>query len=463
MPNVLTYTEGCCRNGGSNLNAGTRRGDSTVPGTSADLTYAAGSWTNSTRTFTPAGGADPVADGVTVGDYVAIDTGGSTAVMIGIVASVTTTTLVLDGSFAGTNPADGTYTARVGGAWSGPSGGSGFPLDVTSIGNVISRINLKNDQTYSLTAAITTTVLSVCGFSTSYDDLARATIDGGSSGASYTLLTVSGNGSKLKDLIFQNNGATGSVTGVVLSGNCCQVENCLIQHMRGSGISCSGTEYGFVRCEAYDCNTSNTSGLGGFEFGSSTQAALTRCVSHGHSGSNGHGFIGGLLTSFHRCIVADCGGRGFSPDATNSSTALYHCIAYGNAVALRVGGALGSWTSIVENCLFEANTTVYSAASNGGRVRAINCGYYNNTNKFSSTGQVTNFEETAPLTGGATFFADAANGDFELTPGSVARGAGAGSFPTAAYSGTSTGAPDVGAVQTISTTTTIDRGAIFIV
>lgn len=67
----MGYTEFCCRSGGSNLNAGTRKGDSTVPGTAADFTYASGSWVSGTGVFTPASG-NPQSDGVAVGDFVSI-------------------------------------------------------------------------------------------------------------------------------------------------------------------------------------------------------------------------------------------------------------------------------------------------------------------------------------------------------------------------------------------------------
>ena len=91
----MAYTEFCCRSGGSNLNAGTRLGDSTEPGTSASLTYANGTWVASTGVFSIAIG-NPVTDGVAVGDFASVYANGSTVTgFVGRVTARDTTTITV--------------------------------------------------------------------------------------------------------------------------------------------------------------------------------------------------------------------------------------------------------------------------------------------------------------------------------------------------------------------------------
>src|SRR4051812_30524080 len=119
----MAFTEFACRSGGSNLNAGTRTGSSTVPGTSADFTYASGTWVSATGVFTVASG-NPSSDGVAVGDFASVYAdGASVTTLVGRVTARTTTTITVSTSALSGTTTDGTSnrTLKIGGAWKGPN------------------------------------------------------------------------------------------------------------------------------------------------------------------------------------------------------------------------------------------------------------------------------------------------------------------------------------------------------
>lgn len=97
---MSSFTEFCCRSGGSNLNAGTRTGNTTVPGTSANFTYASGSWVSGTGVFTVASG-NPQSDGVAVGDFVSVYDQNNSLRCVGITNSDASTPDSAALSFAG--------------------------------------------------------------------------------------------------------------------------------------------------------------------------------------------------------------------------------------------------------------------------------------------------------------------------------------------------------------------------
>jgi len=156
----MAFTEFCCRSGGSNLNAGTRTGNSTEPGVAADLTYASGTWVSATGVFTPASG-DPSAEGVAVGDFASVYADGATVTtLVGRVTAVSSTTITVSTTAKTGTTTDGTSnrTLKIGGAWQGPNAADWFPISFISetlknVAGYAPRINLKNDATYSVTAA----------------------------------------------------------------------------------------------------------------------------------------------------------------------------------------------------------------------------------------------------------------------------------------------------------------------
>lgn len=457
----MAYTNICCRSGGSNLNAGTRTGDTTEPGTSADLTYAAGAWVNATRVFTVASG-DPVADGVAVDDYAALDTGGATAAYIARVSARTTTTITLVATGMGTNPGDGTYTLRIGGALAGPSGTTTFPLNSTLTGTGLLdaagdgvRVNLKNDQTYSMTAGITTATgpSLVQGYSSSYGDGGRAVIDGGTSGASYVLLTT-GINTAYADLVIQNNGATGSANGVSVAAiTRVKFNRCCVNSFRGSGIAVTTGDLVFVEGEAYACNQSNTANLAAITV-TTGSLAVARSFIHDNAGSNTSGVFsnstGGAAIVVLLTVFDTNGGVGVKLTGAGSCT-VYGCVFYNNTGSgVNISNAM---PTVVENSVFALNAAYGVEGSTAGvskQVVVTNCAFYSNTS--GQTNNLASEQVTGSVTLSGDPFVDAANGDFDLNntagAGAACRGAGAGTFTQTAASYTGTlGYPDIGASQ----------------
>jgi hypothetical protein len=465
----LAYTEFCCRSGGSNLNAGTRTGSSTEPGTAADFTYASGSWVQSTGVFTVASG-NPSSDGVAVGDFASVYADGSA--VTGFVGRVTardaTTITVSLTAKHGTAPADGTgsRTLKIGGAWEGPNGASGFPFNFvqntgTNSAGLFPRVNFKNATTYSISAAVThanTGTLVFKGYSSSYGDGGRAVIDGGTSGASYILLTVSSSGVILEDMVFQNNGATGTAVGLSVSASGVTLRRVVAHDIRGHGMNVTGSAL-LVECEAYACNQSNSANTGGIVLNGTGNQAV-RCIAHDNTGSNSVGFINGpgaSTGSFVRCIADTNGGHGFASLARNNSFSMIGCDSYNNGGdGLRVDPNTTSGALMyVENSNFVKNAG-YGVQSTEATlthfIQLINCGFGSGTqvNALGATNGLTVFGEE---TGSVTYPADVtpwvapATGDFRINL-DAAKGAGRGTYLQTAsgYTGT-VASPDIGAAQ----------------
>lgn len=453
---ALTYTNFCCRSGGSNLNAGTRTGDTTEPGTGADITYASGTWVQATRIFTPASG-DPVADGVAVGDFVSVYADGSSAT--GYVARVTardTLTITTSATaLAGTAPTDGvtTRTLKVGGAWAGPNGASPwidtFPAAVlTNVAGDPPRLNFKNDTTYSITAAMTLSTgdcLNFAGYTSAFGDGGKATIDGGTTGASYVLLTLGGTAgaTNIEYMIFGNNGATGSANGVTSSANGVRFFQCVVHDVRGKGFSNTLNTL-YVECEAYLCNTSNTAAFGAWH--NTSNMTCLRCISHDNAGTNASGFRNAGTATLVNCVADTNGEHGFISSSAGNFCLLVNCDSYNNtADGANVLTALHHLDSsnFVKNTLFGVNGTTGTYAA------TYNCGFGKGTQVNGSgdtdgnvieTGSVDYADDATPWTAPTT-------GDFSITL-AAAKNAGRGVFveTQASYTGT-VAYPDIGAGQ----------------
>ena len=217
----MAFTEFCAKSGGSNLNSGTRTGNSTEPGTSADFTYASGSWVSATGVFTPASG-DPSADGVAVGDFASIYADGATVTtLVGRVTAVSSTTITVSTTAKAGSTTDGTSnrTLKIGGAWQGPNGTSFFPFTLATLASLANaaaempRMNIKAG-TYSMTGTAGSITnagpFKVQGYTTAYGDGGRPVIDGGASGSHYTMVTLTCTNTFWQDLAFTRSGATGT-------------------------------------------------------------------------------------------------------------------------------------------------------------------------------------------------------------------------------------------------------------
>lgn len=443
----------CDASAGSNLNGGAPIGGS------YPFTYTGGNWVAATGVFTVASG-NPQTDGVTVGDFASVYADGASA-PTGFVGRVTardsTTITVSLTAKSGTAPTDGTgnRTVKVGGAWKGPTGTSAFPFGfitatLQDASANTARVNFKSGTAYSVTAAMTHSnagPMVFQGYTSSAGDGGKATIDGGTSGASYVLLTVSAARNHFLDLIFQNNGASGSADGVSVSSGQGVWQRCVFNSFRGNGVDAIAGMV-FVECEAYSCNASNVGTNGGFKFEAAIHAY--RCIAHDNTGNATGGFV--LTASCHLqdCIADTNGKDGFLSTVASGTTSLKGCVAYNNTGS----GVLltGNTTSaLIDNTLLVSNGA-YGVSATGTTPYVVleNCAFFSNT-----SGQ-TNGINAGYVTGSVTLSADpftaASTGNFTLdntaSEGAACRGAGRGAFTQtqASYTGT-VGYPDIGAAQ----------------
>lgn len=452
----MSFTEFCCRSGGSNLNAGTRTGNSTEPGTSADLTYASGSWVSATGVFTVASG-NPTSDGVAVGDFASVYAdGASVTTLVGRVTARTSTTITVSTSAKSGTTTDGTSnrTLKIGGAWQGPNGSSGFPITFLTTACVdassnLPRINLKNDATYNVTAEMNTlAAIEFRGYSSVYEDHGKATIDGGTSGASYTIFgsTVAA-GAVLADMVVQNNGATGSAVAIYWNSAGGIVEGVVCHDVRGIAFRTSGATL-FIECEAYNCNQSATSGIG--IYFTNQGSTFLRCIAHDNAGANVTAFyLGGAGCSAINCIADTNGGEGFFATAASGIRVL-NCDSYNNGNSnYRTNSATGT---LFENCN-SIKPAVYDFNIGNNRACIVNCGVGSGSMAAGTSSLNINASSGSKVVGTVTYasgftpWVDPDNGDFRIDL-ATAKGAGRGSFlqTASSYAGT-VGYPDIGSAQ----------------
>jgi parallel beta-helix repeat protein len=456
----MAFTEFCCRSGGSNLNGG-HLNSNLEPATGAVYSTTNGGW-NGTTTFTPTDGSTP-ANTVTVGDFASVYLDGATVAVY--IARVTTVNAGVNGTIilsstakAGSAPTSlgSGRSINVGGAWKGPNAAEGFPFTLihqaaTNVAGDFPRVNYKNDAQYNIIAGISVTNANCIheGYTGSFGDGGRAVIDGGTSGASYVLLTdsVANSVACYKNIIFQNNGATGNANGALVNGGRSQVIGCVFNNVMGFGLSNSAGN-NIIECEAYACNKSNTATTGGFLSG----ASYVRCISHDNSGSNSVGFDTSANTTYIGCIADTNGSHGFSLRTAGAITVI-NCDAYNNGGA---GFFSNAQTSIYyANCNSVKNATwgIDSSGTIGGHIHNCAFGAGTQANASGQTRSVSGASGNLQLIQIITYanditpWVDPANGDFRINV-TAAKGTGRGTFTETAssYAGT-VGYPDVGAGQ----------------
>lgn len=441
----MAFTEFCCRSGGSNLNAGTRTGNSAEPGVSPDFTYASGSWVAATGVFTVASG-NPQTDGVAVGDFASVYADGASVTgFVGRVTARTTTTITVSlTARSGTAPTDGTSnrTLRIGGAWQGPNGASGFPLSiingamVNASGNPL-RINFKNNQTYTISAQITASPSGFCnasGYATSYGDRGRATI-ATSGTASFT--SLSGNGSlNIFDFVFDNSSFTSGFSNAVSVQAFCV--RCVVISTRNNGFVSGFHTARFVECEAYGGAAGNNTAL---SFSLASGGIALRCIAHDVPG---HGFGGsGAIID---CIADTVGNAGVA----SFSGLILGCTFY-NTVGQGIVVATG-FPTLILNTVFDTIGGFAVQCTAGGECSTTNIATRNLTSGVAS-GDV---HQTGSIALSAIPFVDAPNGDFRLNStaggGAACRNAGIQSFlqTQPGYTGGTVGYPDLGAVEALA-------------
>lgn len=466
---ATTYTEFYCDPSGdatNNLNSGS------TADLSANTTYGGGTFVRATGVFTVASGNPTVDTGVTNGAWASIYTtsGATVGTCIGRITNTSTTTVTIDigtvgGATANVSETAAAATCKVGGSWKGPNAAVGFPLTLAT-GNMNNSatnppcVNLKSNALYSITANITRNALNGPirweGYLNNPHDGGFARIDGGTSGVSYTLLTLtSALYSDFVNIIFSNNGASGSADLVTASSSRNVFQRCVFSGSRGNGFSTSQNVL-LNECEAYGNNLANAGGLSGFTLNG---CQATRCISHDNAGVNTSGFgISGWATCY-RCIADTNGKNGFTV-ASASGAYLVCCDSYNNTTAgMDWTGSTGP--ILVENCNFVKNGS-FGINSTGTALRngfIMNCGFGSGTqangvdmgvNVLSGASEVytnSNFSYAANVTP----WVDPANGDFRINL-TAAKAVGRGAFTEtqASYAGT-VGYPDIGAAQSAST------------
>ncbi len=451
----MAYTEFYCQSGGSNLNAGSTTSNTAL------YTSIHGNWVNATGVFTPTDGVNPVSAGVTTQMWASVYVdGASESVSIGRITAVTNATngaITANSSRIGTKPANqtGTATMKVGGAWLGPNAASGFPLTLATYGaNVdstshMSCLNLKNDQTYTMTASFAVAtggaVYLVQGYTSSVRDGGKATFDGTTNtGAIMTDTGIAGG--TWVDIIFTTSISSGA-TDLVASTRAALFQRCVFKGSRQSGFITTGGGV-LTECEAYGNCTANTANTAGFK--TTGAATFIRCVSHDNTVGGFFCSGTGTTSSFINCISDTNASGGMS--ISTGGAYVGNCDFYNNTTdAILIGtGAAGSlW---IENCNFILNSL--AGIDNQSVVNfgfAYNCGYGSGTQANGGADTIGNLTQSVTVTYAAnvTPWVDPANGDFRIVL-AAAQSTGRGAFTETAtsYAGT-VGYPDIGAAQAL--------------
>lgn len=435
-----SYTEFYCRSSGSNSNAGSTDSDTPFK------TYTNGSWNASTGVFTPASG-NPSSDGVTTGMWANI-----AGTYSGRITAVTSTNFTVSLTvFIGTSvPATGTRTAIIGGRWKGPNAADGWPFNAQIIAATDSssnptRINLYNNASYSISAAISVTGINcvIQGMTSSPGDGGRATLTN-ASGASFNLMTVSGSVMVVRDMIFDTNGATGTADGIQVTsgtGGHTAFQNCIFKNMKGRGLLCQGTGgfYVFDRCEF--------TGNGNVGAGSSSTSAVIvayHCVFHDNAGGISAKNIVAINSIFDTLTT----NYSINVIGTSGALVVLNCDFFKGAVS-QIYGASGTSNRFItlQNCnLFDCDAygiQVVTGSGNEDIVQAIKCAYGSGTYANTSGNYTGNVDDTSPVTytSNQTPWSDPENGVFTLTAGTACENGGyvvfvqtTGSYgPTVAY------------------------------
>lgn len=446
----MPYTEFYIRSGGNNRNAGSTNTDApTVESTN-------GGWSTTTNIFTAASGT-PFSE-VAVGDWASIATdAASSATFHGRItsvnsggASITLSATARSGT-APTTAASG-MSCCVGGAWATISGAGAYLAGTsTNSSGYYPRVNFTGTLTYAAAQTISTIgPVFWRGYGSSPGDGTHATVDGGTSGTSYVLLTVTGQQHFFEDIIFKNNGSTGSSALVTANASTGRnaFKRCSVSNARGHGFRVQAGNTIFIECEAFGCNTSNTAATGGFRF----EAACTaiRCFSYGHTTANSSGFsININCCTLQGCIIAGCSGSSGGGLAISSvaTVILDQCTFYNNRVAVLNNSGSFFAQLFGSSCHFESNTTACVDGTHtifNGELR--NCSFFGNGAKI--TANAAKVVEVDSIDLSSSGMLDPANGNF--TPRRLELlNAGRGSLleTGSTYSSAPVSYPTIGAIQ----------------
>ena len=346
------------------------------------------------------------------------------------------------------------YVSTLGNDTTG-DGSQGNPYATLSKAHTVAsnydQIYMKNDGTYNVTTNLTITkTVRIAGYNTVIGDGGKATIDGGTSGVSYIVLTLSGTNISLSDLIINRNGASGSANLVSGSGGQLRLLRCVLANALGANLSWVGTGVMLAECELY--------GAGGIGFSNSGfGVAARRSIFHDNSS---HGFSTGSAlyqALFEDCIFDSNGGIGAYLNGGTMLLTLLNCDFYNNTSdGVRVNDFAVNGVLNIENCNFIKNGRYGIGNDGGGQTvwgRVLNCGFGSGNQANTSGSIVAALNSTLDQSGAVTYanditpWIDPANGDFRISL-AAASGTGRGSFTQTqgGYAGT-VGYPDIGAAQ----------------
>lgn len=257
--------------------------------------------------------------------------------------------------------------------------------------------------------------------------------------SSLTLMTYTNSQTKLRNLAVDGN-TQSSLTGLSQTGNYSQMTRVYARRCTVVGVDArggNGNSASYVR--ATSC-----SGTAGIRIGGDGPCVALFCESYGNTTS---GFAMDNNSVAIDCISSgNSGASSFGFASTSVGYNTYGCTAYGN----------GSHGFDCENSIANISHTNAIAEGNGGAgfyasgaeymAKLLYCAGYNNTSGNYNTANIT--DVIGFVTGSATFFTNAASGDFSLNNtaggGALLRGTGApGTFPR----GTTVSYADIGAAQ----------------
>lgn len=423
-----------------------------------------GSWNSGTLIFTPTDGSNPVSSGVAVGQFASVFNSDFSSLMY--VARITAVTNAVNGAItvsstasAGTAPATSATnrSLRVGGAWQGPQTTDAQPFNTSGIGKLqnaagnMTRVNFKNDSTYTVTSGMTqsgpTNPVFYQGYQTTLGDGGRAVFDGQTN--AIILFSTSTTHCVFADLEFKSS-ATSLTNDLVIIGLHAAWYRCIFHGARGGGIGGGSSASMFVECESYDCNKSNSLNRGGF-FVTGAGSCLIRCYSHDHAaGTNANGFYLGAECSMVNCILDTCAGSGINC-AFAGMLSVKNCDFYNNSGdGIKLATGSGNATSaMIENCNFikNAGRGVNANGNTFATGYVFNSGYGSGSMANGTADDIGNFKKSGCFnySSGVAPWNAQATGDFTIVLPD-ADGTGRGSFTETGNSKTGTiGHPNVGA------------------
>ena len=462
-PSFFSRTEFYVQQTGSNLNAGSTTSDAAL------ATYtnsAVAGWNSGTGVFEVASG-NPVSDGVTVGMFasVYVTAGATVATFVARITAVTSTQITVSlTAKSGTAPSTdtaGARTLKVGGAWAGPSGSVGFPFTfvagtMTNAAGAAPRVNYKNTADYTSTANWAITAAGITchqAYASTPGDGGRARIKGPTTGASYSLLTLSSSYVTIADFDFQDNGATGSSALVSNPTTTNMLLRCSAHGSRGRGIDSTALS-SLVECEGYDCNKNNSTYTGGLHI-ATAGSHVVRCAAHNNrNGTNGSGMTSDTSIYFTECLFFNNQNNGYETNADTNIT-LDNCDVYDNGGhGLLFSGGSTTMLSSIRNCNFVSNGLYGINFRSFGHVGCF-CGNRFGAGTEANTSGDANVTEPWAMNCGnngsyasnVTPWSGPNSGIFNIVL-AAAIGAGAGSFTAEGNGfGSTVGYPDIGAAE----------------